>query len=228
MEFVSEKRRVYCRDAIEWINSLDYLDGSVITSLPDVSEMQRLTLDSWKEWFTKAAEAIFSKLKDKEVAIFYQSDIKILESDSGKGSRCKEWVDKAFLIQIAAQKYNVPLLWHKIYLIGDMKALKFSRSNYSHMICFSKTSFPVEKLTTVDVDSRGSVAWKKGMGITAGLVAVEFAKAMGSKVIIDPFCGKGTTLAIANHVQLDAIGVDIKISVCRKAHSLTMNDINEK
>ena len=35
--------------------------------------------------------------------------------------------------------------------------------------------------------------------------------------IVDPFCGKGTVLAVANELELDAFGIDIDESMCAEA-----------
>jgi DNA modification methylase len=38
--------------------------------------------------------------------------------------------------------------------------------------------------------------------------------------VVDPFCGSGTTLAVANKFGLDAVGVDIAKEYCEKARKL--------
>ena len=38
--------------------------------------------------------------------------------------------------------------------------------------------------------------------------------------MVDPFCGSGTTLAVANEMGLDAIGVDIAKKYCEMARKL--------
>lgn len=44
------------------------------------------------------------------------------------------------------------------------------------------------------------------MGFDACVMAVKYAKKFGSKCILDPFCGKGSVLAIANYYGLDSVG----------------------
>ncbi len=59
------------------------------------------------------------------------------------------------------------------------------------------------------------------MGINATRTAVQFLKNhFQCTTIVDPFCGRGTTLAIANEMGLDAIGVDIKAKNCEVARTL--------
>jgi tRNA G10 N-methylase Trm11 len=41
---------------------------------------------------------------------------------------------------------------------------------------------------------------------------------------VDPFCGRGTILAVANHCGLDAVGVEISRKRARKARRLALED----
>jgi tRNA G10 N-methylase Trm11 len=43
-----------------------------------------------------------------------------------------------------------------------------------------------------------------------------------TRTIVDPFCGYGTVLAVANALGLDAIGVDLSTRMCKKARSLAV------
>jgi tRNA G10 N-methylase Trm11 len=40
--------------------------------------------------------------------------------------------------------------------------------------------------------------------------------------VVDPFCGVGTVLAVANETGLDAIGVELNRKRARKARTLTV------
>jgi hypothetical protein len=99
-----------------------------------------MSLESWKAWFVSTCELILRKLPEDQCALFYQSDILLL--DDSDETMCEGWLDKSFLVQTAAAKVKIPLLWHKIFLIGDMRSRKFSRANYSHLLCFSKVIEP--------------------------------------------------------------------------------------
>ena len=44
--------------------------------------------------------------------------------------------------------------------------------------------------------------------------------------MVDPFCGHGTVLAVANALGMDAIGVDISTRMVRKARALVI-DLDE-
>lgn len=62
-----------------WLKEQTVLPGSVITSLPDVCEVP-LSLEEWKVWFVQCVTLILERLAEKECAIFYQTDIKIIKS----------------------------------------------------------------------------------------------------------------------------------------------------
>jgi len=86
-------RVVHQADALEWLAQHRPLVGaSVVTSLPDTSELPELSLDQWRQWFVRAAALTLSCLDDDGVAIFFQSDIR----------HGGVWIDKASLIQSAA------------------------------------------------------------------------------------------------------------------------------
>jgi tRNA G10 N-methylase Trm11 len=42
-------------------------------------------------------------------------------------------------------------------------------------------------------------------------------------VVVDPFCGFGTVLAVANALGLDAVGVDVSPRMCRRARTLQID-----
>ena len=61
------------------------------------------------------------------------------------------------------------------------------------------------------------------MGVTACEVACQFlADETESRLVVDPFCGKGTVLAVANTMGFDAIGIDLSAKRCRAARALTL------
>lgn len=47
------------------------------------------------------------------------------------------------------------------------------------------------------------------MGIHAARTAAKWCKSAGATTIIDPFCGKGTILAVANSMGMRAVGVEL-------------------
>ena len=61
----------------------------------------------------------------------------------------------------------------------------------------------------------------KAMGVLACVDACRFVLAeTTTRTIVDPFCGCGTVLAVANALGLDAIGVDLSARMCKRARRL--------
>ena len=203
-------RTVHCEDAISWLHSQERLAGSVITSLPDVSGTS-LALDEWRGWFADTVALTIDRCADNAVAIFYQTDVKI--------AGC--WIDKGELCQRGAARAGAALLWHKIVLRKPPGTVCFGRPSFSHMLCFSRALRPPLARSTADVIQAGDMTWSQAMGINACRVACEFiAKQTEDRIIVDPFCGKGTVLAVANALGLDAVGVEIMRRRARNAKRL--------
>ena len=59
-------RRVVQAEALAWLDA-NPADGgaSVVTSLPDVSELSDLDLDGWREWFVGAVRHIIRWVPDR-------------------------------------------------------------------------------------------------------------------------------------------------------------------
>jgi hypothetical protein len=204
-------RQVHHADALAWLPDADLSGCSVITSLPDVSEVP-MPFDTWRAWFVDAARLVLERTPDDSVAMFYQSDIR----HDGR------WVDKGHLVQRAADDASVSLLFHKIVHRRQAGTLTRGRASYSHLLAFSRTLRPSLKDVTPDVLlSAGEMPTPKSMGVVACTEAVRFVvKETSTRTIVDPFCGAGTVLAVANALGLDAIGVDLSTRACRKARSL--------
>lgn len=200
-------RKVICCDAFEQL-PLIRPARAIITSLPDASEFH-CGLAGYVEWFNHGIDVVLSSLEQNGVAIFYQGDRKhdgILLS-------------KATLLCNSATALGFQLLWHKIVLRNRPGAINLYRPSYLHMMAFSR-SLKAGK-ATADVIEQGETVHKNGMGINAAHVAVRFAvDAAKASVIYDPFCGRGTVLAVANALGCESIGFDIDKGECVQARAL--------
>ena len=59
------------------------------------------------------------------------------------------------------------------------------------------------------------------MGVEACRIACRYLRdETETKLVVDPFCGHGTVLAVANMLGLDALGVDLSARRCRAARKL--------
>lgn len=186
----------------------------MITSLPDLSELPELGFEGWKSWFYGAARQVIAWLPDDGVAIFFQSDIRY------RGA----WVDKGYLVLRAVERAEAHLLWHKIVCRHAPGTITHGRASYSHLICVSRSERPAPKRPGPDVlPDAGFMPYPKAMGAEAVRLACRFLlEETSSRFVVDPFCGRGTVLAVANALGLDALGVDRSARACRAARALTL------
>jgi hypothetical protein len=208
-------RTVLCEDALSWLPQNTPLVGcSVITSLPDVSSLPHLTLVQWKEWFMAAATLCMNATPDEGVCIFYQTDIK----------RDGTWVDKGYLCQRAAEQCGAQLLWHKVVCRREAGKPVFGRPGYSHLLCFSKRPHDQVMPAYPDVlPAAGHMTWSQAMGLEACKLACQYVRShTTSRTVVDPFCGLGSVLAVANEMGLAAIGVEVAHKRARKARNLKL------
>jgi len=211
----SPTREVHCADALAWLAERPALTGcSVITSLPDVSELD-LSLSDWKRWFVDAAARVMRSVPADGAAIFYQTDIK----------KAGTWVDKGQLVHRAADDAGCALLWHKIVCRKPAGTVTFGRPAYAHLCCFSRalTVDPARASADVIADP-GVSTWTRGMGTAACALACRFVLTQTpTRTVVDPFCGQGMVLAVANAMGLHAVGVELSAKRARKARALQIS-----
>jgi hypothetical protein len=208
----ANSRRVVQAEALAWLdaNPADAA-ASVVTSLPDVSELPNLDLDAWRAWFIGAVRRVVRWVPEQGVAIFYQSDIR----------RGGVWIDKGYLVMRGAEEEGAAVLWHKIACRKPPGTVGLGRSSYAHMIALSRVPRAKPRNPSPDVlPDAGLMSWSRAMGVTACCVACTFLRdETPTRVVVDPFCGRGTVLAVANEMGFDAIGIDISAKRCRAARS---------
>jgi hypothetical protein len=212
---IGARRTVHQGDALQWLRAAGTLAGaSVVTSLPDVSEVPALGLDGWRRWFEAAAALTMRSVPDEGVAIFFQSDV----------NRAGRWIDKGAMVSRAAEQAGMALLFHKIVCRKPPGTLTYGRASYSHLLGFARVLRPALRRATPDVLSDGGFQpGPKAMGVLACVDACRFVIAeTTTRTIVDPFCGFGTVLAVANALGLDAMGVDLSARMCKRARQLTV------
>jgi len=205
-------RRVVQADALSFMDEHPLADGaSVITSLPDMSEFPELDAAAWRAWFIEAARRVIRWAPPRGVAIFYQSDVR----------HQGVWIDKGYLVLRAAEEERASLVWHKIVCRSPVGTATFGRATYSHLICVAHEPRPTERRPSPDVlPSAGAAAWSRGMGTEACAVACRYVKdEVGATLVVNPFCGRGTVLAVANALGLDSLGVEKSGKRCRAARA---------
>ncbi|HVV49292.1 MAG TPA: SAM-dependent methyltransferase [Polyangia bacterium] len=208
-------RTVHHADALAWLRVAGPLAGaSVVTSLPDASELPALGFDGWRRWFEEAAALTMRSVPDEGVAIFFQSDVR----------HAGLWVDKGAMVARAAERAGMGALFHKIVCRRPPGTLTRGRASYSHLLGFARVLRPTLRRATPDLlPDGGFQPGVKSMGVLACVDACRFVVAeTTTRTIVDPFCGLGTVLAVANALGLDAVGVDLSARMCKRARRLAV------
>jgi len=209
------EREVITGDGVAWLRGAELPeDHALVTSLPDSSELGRLGFEGWKSWFVQTVELACNAVAPRSVAIFFQTDVK----------REGTWVDKGFLVQLGARAAGVECLWHKIVCRAPPGTTTFGRPAYAHLSCFSRDLRLDPGQSTPDVVPRlGKMTWARAMGVEAcDAVARFLAKSTSCRTVVDPFCGLGTMLAVANRHGFDAIGVEKSPKRAERARRLVL------
>jgi hypothetical protein len=211
----SLRREVHCADALEWLRDNPAAPGtSVVTSLPDMSELPELGFEGWRAWFLQAARAVIAWVPSDGVAIFFQSDVR----------HGGAWIDKGYLVQRAAEDLGASTVFHKIVCRHPPGTITHGRAAYSHLVCFTPGGRDAPSRPGPDVlADAGFKPSTKSMGVEACRLALRFVlDETPARRVIDPFCGQGTLLAVANAMGLDAVGVDKSQRACRAARKLDL------
>ncbi len=132
---------------------------------------------------------------------------------------------KGYLVARATEEEQAHLVFHKIVCREAPGRATLGRPTYSHLLCVSRTPRPRARHAFPDVlASAGEMTWSKATGVAACRLACDYLVAETStRTVVDPFCGHGTVLAVANAAGLDAIGVDRSERCCRRARRLVVD-----
>jgi hypothetical protein len=206
-------RTVVHGDGAAWLRDARLgAEHAIVTSLPDASELPKLGFDGWREWFVDTAALACRTVTRESVAIFFQTDVK----------REGIWVDKGFLCHLGAERAGASLLWHKVVCRAPAGVTTFGRPAYAHLLCFSRGHRLAPAQSSPDVLPRlGQMTWARAMGVEACEATCRFLEAhTACRTVVDPFCGIGTMLAIANAHGLHAIGVELSMKRATRARTL--------
>jgi len=194
-------RTILVGDGVAWLaHEALGATHAVFTSLPDVSEIPSMDEDAWRAWFVDTVALTCSRVAESAPAVFYQTDVK----------RDGRWIDKAHLVALGAERAGAACLFHKIVCRAPAGAATFGRPGYAHLLAFSRGLRPTTKESTADVlPGLGEMSWPRAMGTAACEETCRFLlRSTACRVVVDPFCGLGTALAVANAYGLDAVGVE--------------------
>ncbi len=208
-------RVVHQGDGVAWLKSAAPLpdDHAIVTSLPDSSEL-KLSFEAWQAWFTETAELLCRATAPRGVTVFFQSDVK----------RDGLWVDKSFLVQLGARAAGSQLLFHKVVCRAPAGKATPGRPSYAHLLCFSRALRLEAPEGSADVlPQLGAMTWTRAMGIAACEAVSAFLLAhTACRTVVDPFCGLGSMLAVANAHGLGAIGVELNDKRAERARTLAL------
>jgi tRNA/tmRNA/rRNA uracil-C5-methylase (TrmA/RlmC/RlmD family) len=71
--------------------------------------------------------------------------------------------------------------------------------------------------------------WARAMGAAACHAVTRFLiDHTACRTVVDPFCGVGTMLAVANAAGLDAVGVELSPKRAARARTLTAADLRDR
>ena len=207
-------RVIHVGDGVAWLASAPLPpDHAVVTSLPDVSEVSSMGFDGWREWFVATVALACAQSADDAPAVFYQTDVK----------RDGRWVDKAHLVALGAERAGAACLFHKIVCRAPAGTATFGRPSYAHLLAFSRgLRVPVGDSTADVLPALGEMTWSRAMGTAACEEACRFLlRSTACRTVVDPFCGLGTVLAVANAYGLGAVGVERSPKRAERARGLT-------
>jgi hypothetical protein len=214
-------RTVHHGDALPWLRAGSPLTGaSVVTSLPDASELPALGFPGWTRWFEQAAALVVASIPDDGVAIFFQSDVR----------HAGLWIDKGAMVARAAESAGGRLLFHKIVCRKPPGTATLGRATYSHLLAYGRGPLGRSaRRPTADVlADPGFVPGRKAMGARACVQACRFIlEETPTRIVVDPFCGWGTVLAVANAMGMEPVGVDLSARMCRRARALRLELVED-
>ena len=212
-------RDVVATDTVEWLKLPRQRGGwSVVSSIPDVSELGVSDV-VWRAFFTEMAGELFKLVDDGGLLALIQTDVR----------KDGLWVDKSSLVGAGVSAAGGMLLARKIICRRPPGMTSTKRAAYSQLLVFGRTAFDAAVPDTVPdvLADGGPVTWTRGVGLYAARAAVDVVKrfAPTTTTIVDPFCGEGMILAVANERGLHAVGVERHKKRAELARRLRVADL---
>jgi len=214
------QRTVIHGDALAWLRDHPDQPGcSVLASMPDVSELGT-TLAVWQDTFLDAARLCLRAAAPHGLCCFFQTDTR----------RDGQWISKGGLVLRAAAELGVPMLWHKVVCRVPPNTTSRARAGYSHLMAFSRAArIPTGRASPDVLPDRGDIPWSHSMGTRGAVRVMRDIRAFSPQThtVIQPFCGIGTALAVANAHGFHAIGIELNRRRAEQARVLTMDALRE-
>ena len=212
------RRAVVHGDALAWLRAHPSQEGcSVLASMPDVSEVGT-DLDGWAALFREATRLCLLAASPAGLSCFFQTDTR----HDGR------WISKGGMVLQVAAELGVPLLWHKVVCRRPPNTVSRARAGFSHLLAFSREArIPVGRASPDVLPDLGAVPWSHSMGTRAAVRVMRDVRSFspGTHTILQPFCGIGTALAVANAHGFHAVGIEQNRRRAEQARALTMADV---
>lgn len=153
-------------------------------------------VEKWEDWL---GQVVVCGCNVGRPAIFYLEDWRTRGYVISSAERA---------LHVARHVAGVPLVWHGI-------ARK--KAGFAHLLAFG-IGLPPEPPRVLE---DGNAIEEDGPGLVAVRAMVELAKRHAS-LVIDPFCGAGTILAVAEALGLRSIGVEVNQDLAARARTLKL------
>jgi hypothetical protein len=201
-------REVICGDSLDILKGFKDLH-CIITSLPDMEEIGLKNIPDYYHWMEKACDTLIGTLSQKGIIFFYQTNRKY------QGTV----IDKNQLITTKFFMAGYSKVFEKIVLRQAPDTVDRYRPTYTNLFAFSETLKAHQP--TPDVIYRGEMLYKNAMGMNAIKVCLDYVREhVECRLVLDPFCGQGSVLKVANDYGYDSIGIDILPEQCEIAKNI--------
>ena len=181
---------------------------------------QLMSVEAYGRWLANTTALIVAKLEGGCAAVFYQTDTRSTEDG---------YIDKSYFVTQGALAAGGTILFHKIVLRSppDNPTTGLNPA-FTHLLAFgSPRGCPALSpdgpgaRSCPDVCSKGTADWPKGTGPLAASHAVKYLRdGLKCETILDPFCGTGCVLAVAEFYGCRAAGVELHKGRARAANRL--------
>ena len=197
-------RQVQCAETSAWLDAQSDVDRrgwSVVSSIPDISETGT-SVPVWERFFQSMAQRLMALVEDDGLMAVFQTDTR------GEGL-C---VDKGAMITAGVAASGGRVVMRKIICRRPPGTCSTRRAAYTNLLVYKKTPLDPSLPDTVPdvIADGGAITWTRGVGVHAARAACDVVRryAPTTHTIVDPLCGEGMILAVANDVGFHAIGVE--------------------
>jgi hypothetical protein len=239
-------RTIVCTDSFDWLRQQPVFPRRchLVTSLPDIGELQPpMQPEAYEAWFIATVRDLISRLSEHAVACFYQTDGRHSGANGGwldKGFLCQLgareagatclWhrvvcADRPGQIRGGRCGYARLLCFSKrlrcvsagVDVLPDRGFMSYAGAA-GEAACLAAVQYVVIAHNAASAPMSQMVqSGSQGGAQTDCATALPEEESDAPALVLDPFCGEGSVLAVANALSLDAIGIDLNRKRCGEA-----------